>query len=213
MVFQTSKGCPMAKRKPAKTSEKPDSSSLIEALEKKTPDELDSFLLDGPTDKLKEVVMGCYCSELVNLLLDAKKASVRAFFLRAVTSCKRAITPVVSLYSYRVYLTNPLPLTLKGSDGEPHTNYFVLLGVNLNATDDEVSESYKLLSKAHAPEAFSPRHRRMGEERLDEIKASHKRLKTSDDRRETRALLSSHPDYCFPRRDALWADAASSIME
>jgi hypothetical protein len=146
------------------------------------------------------------------VLLDAKKASVRAFFLRAISTCKRAVTPVVSLYSYRVYLSNPLPLSLKGSDKELHTNYFALLGVNLNATDDEVSEAYKLLSKAHAPEAFSPRHRPMGEERLEEIKASHKMLKTPEARQEARAILSSHPDYCFPRRDTHWAEAATSLL-
>ncbi|MCH2363674.1 MAG: hypothetical protein MK479_03755, partial [Planctomycetes bacterium] len=110
----------MARKKTSKISEKPDSSNLIGALEEKGPAELDAFLLEGANDKIKEVVLGCYCSELVNLLLDAKKASVRAFFLRAISTCKRAVTPVVSLYSYRVYLSNPLPLSLKGSDGAPH---------------------------------------------------------------------------------------------
>ena len=137
----------MARKKTTKIPEKPASSSLITAFEEKGPAELDSFLLEGANDGIKEVALGCYCSELVNLLLDAKKASVRSFFLRAISTCKRAITPVVSLYSYRVYLSNPLPLSLKGSDGEIHTNYFALLGVNLNATDDEVTEAYKLLAK------------------------------------------------------------------
>ena len=202
----------MARKKTAKIPEKTTSSSLITALEEKGSAGLDSFLLEGANDKIKEVVLGCYCSELVNLLLDAKKASVRAFFRRAISTCKRAVTPVVSLYSYRVYLSNPLPLSLKGSDGELHPNYFALLGVNLNATDDEVDEAYKLLSKAHAPAAFSPRHRPMGEERLGEIKASHKMLKTPEARQEARAILSSHPDYCFPRRDTHWAEVAASIL-
>ena len=202
----------MARKKTAKIPEKTASSSLIAGLEEKGSAELDSFLLEGANDKIKEVVLGCYCSELVSLLLDAKKASVRAFFRRAISTCKRAVTPVVSLYSYRVYLSNPLPLSLKGSDGELHSNYFALLGVNLNATDDEVDETYKLLSKAHAPAAFSPRHRPMGEERLGEIKASHKMLKTPEARQEARAILSSHPDYCFPRRDTHWAEVAASIL-
>ena len=202
----------MARKKTTKIPEKPASSSLITAFEEKGPAELDSFLLEGANDGIKEVVLGCYCSELVNLLLDAKKASVRSFFLRAISTCKRAITPVVSLYSYRVYLSNPLPLSLKGSDGEIHTNYFALLGVNLNATDDEVTEAYKLLAKAHAPEAFSPRHRSMGEERLEEIKMSHKMLKTPEARQEARAILSSHPDYCFPRRDSHWAETAAAML-
>lgn len=202
----------MARKKTAKTPEKPASSGLIETLEENGPDQLNSFLLEGANDKVKEVVLGCYCSELVSLLLDAKKASVRAFFLRAISACKRGVTPVVSLYSYRIYLSNPLPLSLKGSDGELHANYFAILGVNLHATDDEVSEAYKLLSKAHAPEAFSPRHRLMGNERLEEIKTSHKRLKTPEARQETRTILSSQPESCFPRRDAHWAEAATSML-
>ncbi|MEC9031436.1 MAG: hypothetical protein VYB15_06125 [Planctomycetota bacterium] len=202
----------MARKKTAKIAEKPDSSNLIAAFEEKGPAELDSFLLEGANDRIKEVVLGCYCSELVSLLLDAKKASVRAFFLRAISTCKRAVTPIVSLYSYRVYLSNPLPLSLKGSDGEIHANYFALLGVNLNATDDEVAEAYKLLTKAHSPAAFSPRHRSMGEERLEEIKMSHKMLKTPEARQEARAILSSHPDYCFPRRDSHWAETAAAML-
>ena len=202
----------MARKKTAKIAEKPDSSSLITAFEEKGAAELDAFLLEGANDSIREVVLGCYCSELVSLLLDAKKASVRAFLLRAISTCKRAATPVVSLYSYRVYLSNPLPLSLKGSDGEIHANYFALLGVNLNATDGEVAEAYKLLTKAHAPEAFSPRHRSMGEERLEEIKMSHKRLKTPETRQEARAILSSHPDYCFPRRDSHWAKTAAALL-
>ena len=202
----------MARKKTAKIAEKPDSSNLISAFEEKGPAELDSFLLEGANDRIKEVVLGCYCSELGSLLLDAKKASVRAFFLRAISTCKRAVTPVVSLYSYRVYLSNPLPLSLKGSDGELHTNYFALLGVNLNATDDEVTEAYKLLTKAHSPAAFSPRHRLRGEERLEEIKMSHKMLKTPEARQEARAILSSHPDYCFPRRDSHWAETAAAML-
>ena len=202
----------MARKKTTKIPEKPASSSLITAFEEKGPAELDSFLLEGANDGIKEVALGCYCSELVNLLLDAKKASVRSFFLRAISTCKRAITPVVSLYSYRVYLSNPLPLSLKGSDGEIHTNYFALLGVNLNATDDEVTEAYKLLTKAHSPAAFSPRHRLRGEERLEEIKMSHKMLKTPEARQEARAILSSHPDYCFPRRDSHWAETAAALL-
>ena len=51
----------------------------------------------------------------------------------------------------------------------------------------------------------------MGEERLEEIKANHKRLTTPEARQEARAILSSHPDYCFPRRDTHWAEAATSL--
>jgi len=202
----------MARKTSPKTPEKPDSSRLIGALEEKVPAEFDSFLIDGPIDEIKELVVNSYCSELVNLLLDAKKASVRAFFLRAIGVCKRAVTPVITLYSYRVYLSNPLPLSLKGGDGEIHINYYALLGVHLNVTDDEVSSSYKLLAKAHAPDAFSPRHRKLGEERLMEIKASLKMLKTVEAREAAATVLSSHPEHCFPRRDASWLEIAASFL-
>ena len=52
----------------------------------------------------------------------------------------------------------------------------------------------------------------MGEERLEEIKMSHKMLKTPEARQEARAILSSHPDYCFPRRDSHWAETAAAML-
>ncbi|MEE3180844.1 MAG: J domain-containing protein, partial [Planctomycetota bacterium] len=142
-----------------KTPEKERSARLIEELAAKNPAELDQLLLEAPLNQLKELVANCYCADLVNLLLDAKRSSVRSFFLRAITSFKRLLTPVVTLYNYRIYLLNPLPLSLKGSDGEIHSNHYALLGVPPNATDEEVSSAYKLLAKAHAPESFSRQSR------------------------------------------------------
>ena len=202
----------MVRKKTGQTAEKPDSARLIESLEEKGAAEIDSFLLDGPIDEMKDLVTGCYCSDLVNLLLDAKKATVRTFFRRATGACKRAITPVVTLYNYRVYLSNPLPLSLKGNDGEIHLNYFVVLGVHLLADDDIVANAYKLLSKAHAPESFPAPLRDISAERLDEIKLSHKMLKTPESRESTRAILGAHPGYCFPERDTSWMEAVASVL-
>ena len=196
-----------------KIVEKPDSVRLIESLEEKGAAEIDSFLLDGPIDELKALVTECYCSDLVNLLLDAKKASVRTFFRRAAGACKRAIAPVVSLYNYRVYLSNPLPLSLKGNDGEIHLNYFVVLGVHLLADDDMVATAYKLLSKAHAPGSFPTHLRATGAERLDEIKLSYKMLKTPESRESSRAILSTHSSSSFPARDTSWLEAATFILD
>ena len=195
-----------------KTPEKERSARLIEELAAKNPAELDQLLLEGPLNQLKELVAGCYCADLVSLLLDAKRSSVRTFFLRAITSFKRLLTPVVTLYNYRIYLLNPLPLSLKGSDGEIHPNYYALLGVPPNATDEEVSSAYKLLAKAHAPESFSRQSRTIGEERLKELALAHKLLKTSDGRQEVHELLCNQPEHCFPQRQTSWTESANFIL-
>ena len=201
-------GLPMAKKMP----EKERSDRLIEDLAAKSPAELDQLLLEAPPAHLKELVAECYCVDLVNLLLDAKRSSVRAFFLRAVTSFKRLLTPVVTLYNYRIYLLNPLPLSLKGSDGEIHPNYYALLGVPPSATDEEVASAYKLLAKAHAPESFSPQSRTIGEERLKELAAAHKLLKTAEGRQQAHELLCNQPEHCFPQRQTSWTEAANVIL-
>ena len=195
-----------------KTPEKERSARLIEELAGKNPAELDQLLLEGPLNQLKELVAGCYCADLVSLLLDAKRSSVRTFFLRAITSFKRLLTPVVTLYNYRIYLLNPLPLSLKGSDGEIHPNYYALLGVPPNATDEEVSSAYKLLAKAHAPESFSPQSRTIGEERLKELAAAHKLLKTAEGRQQAHELLCNQPEHCFPQRQTSWTESANFIL-
>ncbi|MEC8894919.1 MAG: J domain-containing protein [Planctomycetota bacterium] len=195
-----------------KTPEKERSARLIEELAAKNPAELDQLLLEGPLNQLKELVADCYCADLVNLLLDAKRSSVRSFFLRAITSFKRLLTPVVTLYNYRIYLLNPLPLSLKGSDGEIHPNYYALLGVPPNATDEEVSSAYKLLAKAHAPESFSRQSRTIGEERLKELAVAHKLLKTADGRQEVHELLCNQPEHCFPQRQTSWTESANFIL-
>lgn len=202
----------MTQKKARQKPEKNNSAKLIEDLRGMSPVVLDQLLLTGPTDQLKKLVTECYCADLVNLLLDTKRSSVRTFFLRAVTVCKRGLTPVVALYNYRIYLLNPLPLSLEGSDGDTHPNYYALLGVHLNAADDEVADAYKLLSKAHAPGSFSPQSSSIGEARLKEINAAHKMLKTSDAREKTRALLCNHMDHCFPQRQTSWLEAANSIL-
>ena len=195
-----------------KILEKDNSALLIENLVAKGPAELDRLLLEGPLGQLKELVAGCYCADLVNLLLDAKRSSVRTFFLRAVTSFKRLLTPVVTLYNYRIYLLNPLPLSLTGSDGEIHPNYYALLGVHPSASDEEVASSYKLLAKAHAPESFSPQSRFIGEERIEEISAAHKLLKTAEGRQQVHELLCNQSEHYFPQRQTSWTESANVIL-
>ncbi len=201
-------GFPMAR----KLLEKDQSARLIEDLTAKSPSELDQLLVEGPLNQLKELVAECYCADLVNLLLDAKRSSVRTFFLRAVTSFKRLLTPVVTLYSYRSYLLNPLPLSLLGSDKETHPNYYALLGVHPSASDEEVASAYKLLAKAHAPESFSPQSRSIGEQRLEELAAAHKQLKTADARQGVHELLCNQPEHCFPQRQTSWTEAANAVL-
>ncbi len=195
-----------------KMVEKENSARLIEELTEKNPNELDQLLLEGPIGQLKELVAGCYCADLVNLLLDTKRSSVRSLFLRSAASFKRLLTPVVTLYNYRIYLLNPVPLSLKGSDGELHPNYYALLGVPPDASDEEVTGAYKLLARAHAPESFSPQSRNIGEERLEELTAAHKRLKTAEARQETHELLCKNPEHCFPQRQTSWTEATNAIL-
>ena len=81
-----------------------------------------------------------------------------------------------------------------------------------SASDEEVASAYKLLAKAHAPESFSPQSRSIGEQRLEELAAAHKKLKTADARQGVHELLCNQPEHCFPQRQTSWTEAANAVL-
>lgn len=187
-------------------------SKHIEALTALSPAERNEFFEKGDPERLCEVFEDSYPAELVNLLLDLKKATVRRFFEVVRASKKRGLAELATLYYYKDYLTNPLPLVIELESGESVPNYYAILGVPRDATDEDLKTAYRLLVKAHAPDAFPPDMRKSGAERLADIKDAFQHLK-SPKRRQKADRLLPNINYLYPRRDQTWLDAVQRLIE
>ena len=171
-----------------------------------------SFLERAPPEKLLEIFEESYPSDVVNLLLDLKKAMVKHLFETLGRLRKRAIQEVATLYHYKEYLTNPLPLRVETEAGISIPNYYAILGVPRDATGDDLKMAHRLLSRAYEPEVFSPPMRKAGEERLREIDDAYGNLKSADRRAKVDRLLPN-VSYLYPRRDQSWLEAVSRLLE
>jgi hypothetical protein len=147
-----------------------------------------------------------YPADVVNVLLDMKKATVKRFFEGVSETRKRDVAQAATLYHYKEYLTNPLPLQVETGPGGKVPNYYAILGVPRDVSEEELKIAYKLLARAHSPEVFSPAMRAAGAERLEEITDAFNNLR-SPKRRSRADKLLPNINYLYPRRDQSWLEA------
>lgn len=169
------------------------------------------FFATAPGESLAEVFEESYVSDLVNILLDLKKSVVKRAFEEVAAARKKALPEVATLYYYKEYLTNPLPLRVEAEAGRQVPNYYAILGVPRDASDEDLRAAYRLLERAHDPEHFSPAMRKAGEERLAEIHEAYENLKNPPRRAQTDRLLPNI-NYLYPRRDQSWFEAYHKVL-
>ncbi|MGQ9591381.1 MAG: DnaJ domain-containing protein [Planctomycetota bacterium] len=182
-----------------------------EALRVLSPYECNEFFERSPAERLCEIFEESYPAELVNVLLDLKKATVRRFFEMLRAERKRGLAELATLYYYKEYLTNPFPLRVEVEAGQSVPNYYAILGVPRDAGEEELKTAYRLLAKAYAPAAFPPEMRKSGAERLAEIEDAYEHLKNAK-RRAAADRLLPNINYLYPRRDQTWLDAVERLV-
>lgn len=165
-----------------------------------------------PPEKLLQIFEESYPGDLVNILLDLKRASVKHLFETISKMRKRAVAEAATLFYYRDYLTNPLPLRVGTDAGLAIPNYYAILGVPRDSESEDLKQAHKLLTRAHDPEAFSLPLRKTAEERLAEINDAFNNLKTPEKRARADRLLPN-VSYLYPRRDQSWLDAVNRLIE
>ena len=183
----------------------------IELLETFPRTECNEFFETSSVEKLQSVFDESYAADLVNVLLDLKKATVKRFFELLGSSRKRAVAETAALYYYKEYLTNPLPLQVETGSGETVPNYYAILGVPRGVSEDDLKTAYKLLVRAHSPESFSPTMRKAGGDGLAGILDAYSNLKTPQKRHEADGLLPNI-NYLYPRRDQSWLEAVQRVL-
>jgi Mg/Co/Ni transporter MgtE len=162
-------------------------------------------------EDLARVFEESHAADLVNILLDLKKAVVKRLFETVAADRKRGVLEAAVLYHYKEYLTNPLPLRLETDTGAAVPNYYAILGIPREASDEDLKSAFRYLEKAHAPEVFSLPMRKSGEERLKEIEEAYQNLK-SPERRARADRLLPNISYLYPRRDQSWLESVNRIF-
>jgi hypothetical protein len=165
----------------------------------------------APLGELVEIFEHSFPSILVNILLDLRKAEVKRILELVADERRRAVAETATLYYYREYLTNPLPLRIDAGAGISLPNYYAILGVPRDATEDELREAHRLLSRAHAEEFFAPDMRPAATERRTEIDDAYANLRTPEKRAKADRLLPN-VSYLYPRRDQAWLEAVHRLI-
>jgi hypothetical protein len=174
--------------------------------------EREAFFERTSPRELLELCEHSYSTDLVNLLLDLKKSTVRRVFEAVAPLRKRVVAEIAALYLYKEYLTNPLPLRVVLETGHSLPNYYSILGVPRDATHEELKNAFRILERAHDPEGFPPALRKLGEQRLEEIRDAFNHLKMPKRRAKTDRLLPN-VSYLYPRRDQCWLEALQKLLE
>ena len=170
-----------------------------------TSTELEAHFEKITPDEVVKLFEESYPSDLVNLLLGLKRSTCRALFEMVTDHRRKAYLDTITLYYYKDYLTNPFPLELDATDGGSVPNYYAIVGMARDSSEDEIDEASKLLTRAFKPECFPPSDRKMGDVRYQEIKAAFDRLRSSKRREEVNRILPSI-NYFYPKRTESWLD-------
>ena len=184
----------------------------IDVLLSMSREERMSFFDTTPREKILKIFEKSYGADMVNILLDLKKATVKHLFESLVLLRKRTVQETATLYYYKEYLTNPLPLRVETDSGRSVPNYYAILGVPRDVSEEDLKAAHRLLTKAHSPESFSPPMRKTGEERLQEINEAFSNLKSPQKRAKADRILPN-VSYLYPRRDQSWLEAVQRIMD
>ncbi len=219
----TAKKSPASKTATKKTSTPPDSKKVtvkvkmrssrkVTALKKLAPVEREARFESIESKETIDLFDKSYPSELVNLLLTVKPQSVRQMFLQVLKFKKKAYIEFFILYYYREYLRDPLPLTVpRVPSKDPMPNYYALLGVSRDSTQDEILEAGKYLLKAFKEDSFPKADRKQAEKNIQEIKEAFNILKNEEKRKEVDCSLPSM-NYLYPPRDRLWGVKLSRLL-
>ena len=183
----------------------------VEMLLEMGPVQREAFLARKAPGELADLVESSYCGDLVNVLLDLRKNVVRRIFENVASVRKRVLPELVTLYYYKEYLTNPLPLKVATEDGDV-PNYYAILGVPRKASEDDIKYAGRLLLKAYSDECFSTPFREVARERAGEIGDAVKHLKSPQLREAADRLLPSI-NYLYPRPEQSWFDSALRIID
>ncbi|MBI4604580.1 MAG: DnaJ domain-containing protein [Planctomycetes bacterium] len=207
---RTVKGAPRADLEPrpaaSRRSLKHTEGLLVLAAERRS-----AFFETTAPGKLLAVFEESYPSELVKVLLDLKRSVVKVLLETLARLRKRAVAETATLYHYKEYLTNPLPLRVDTDAGISIPNFYAILGVPRDATEHELKEAHRLLARAHGEDMFSPDMQEVSEERLREIDEAYANLKTPERRAKTDRLLPN-VSYLYPRRDQSWLEAVRRLL-
>jgi hypothetical protein len=172
----------------------------------------EAFLSGASTARLLEVFDTSYEDDLVNVLLDLRKSVVKGVFEALAAARKRVAAAVATLYYYKEYLTNPLPLEVSTESGESIPNYYAILGIPRDASDEELKGAFRLLSRAYDPESCPPAAREAVEGRLEEIRRAFDQVKAPERRARADQLLPN-VSYLYPRRDQTWFEAVQRLLD
>lgn len=170
-----------------------------------------SFFDTTPPERILEIFEESYAADLVNLLLDLKKAAVKNLFEILARLKKRAIVEAATLFYYKEYLTNPLPLRVETDKGLSLPNFYAILGVPRDASEEELKTAHRLLARAHGDAFFSPAMREAAAERLKEIDEAFQNLASPAKRARADKLLPN-VHYLYPRRDQSWLEALNRVL-
>jgi len=183
----------------------------VDLLHRMERDARSAYLESLSRENLVKVFEESHAADLVNIFLDLKKAVVKRLLEVAAAERRRGLLEVAVLYHYKEYLTNPLPLRVETDTGAAVPNYYAILGVPRDASDEDLKVAYRYLEKAHSPDVFSASMRKSGEERLKEIEEAYDNLK-SPERRSRADRLLPNISYLYPRRDQSWLESVYRLL-
>lgn len=171
-----------------------------------------TFVEEASPETLARIVDESYMADLVNVLLDLRRSLVKQVLETLRQLRKRASLEIATLFYYREYLSNPLPLRVLAEKGVWRANAYAILGVARESPDEDIKEAFKLLSRAYSTEHFPPELHSVCAERLGEITEAYELLGSEARRAETDRILPTL-QYLYPKREATWLEAVRRVVE
>jgi len=171
----------------------------------------ESYFESAPAEEILRLFEESYCSSTVNFLLDLKRSTAKRIFETVVRLKKKTYLGVISLYHFKEYLTNPLPMEVEGESGRRIPNYYSIIGLPREATGDDIRLAHKLLVSSFSADSFPPSDRKAGEERLRELNEAFDVLRNPKRRKEYDDTLPNI-NYLYPRRDQAWIESVTKLI-